>query len=43
MPRVLLGVWFGVLAAPWLMHADITFDFTGVVTHVPIDDLAARV
>ncbi|HTR35601.1 MAG TPA: hypothetical protein VMH80_06850 [Bryobacteraceae bacterium] len=43
MPRVLLGVWFGVLAAPWLAHADITFDFAGVVTQVSIDDLSTGI
>jgi hypothetical protein len=43
MLRVLLGVWFGLLAAPWLAHANITFDFAGEVLQVPIDDLATGI
>ena len=43
MSRLLLGVSLAFLAAPWLARADVTFGFTGMVTQVPIDDLATGI
>jgi hypothetical protein len=44
MPRVLTTVLLGALSAPWLARAGpITFNFTGTVSQVPIDDFATGI
>jgi len=44
MPRILTSVLMGAFLAPWLVHASpITFNFTGIVTQVPIDDFATGI
>ena len=44
MPKLLTALLSGALLVPWLAHADvITFNFTGTVTQVPVDDLATGI
>ena len=44
MARILTALLSGALLVPWLAHADpITFNFTGTVTQVSIDDLATGI
>jgi hypothetical protein len=44
MRRISTSVLLGLLLAPWLAHAGpITFQFTGIVTQVPIDDLGTGI
>lgn len=44
MTRILNLILIGVAVTPWFAYADpITFDFTGTVTQVPIDDLATGI
>ena len=44
MPRIPVSVLWGALLMPWLAHANpITFNFTGSITQIPIDDLATGI
>ncbi len=44
MPRIITTVLLGALSAPWLACAGpVTFNFTGTVSQVPIDDFATGI